>query len=530
MWIFQGVRQSRLFVPLVALLITVGFVSRAAPFVNQGGRLLRQWPTEDGYLMLTIARNIGIGKGMSIADGTIPTNGTQPLFNLLEAGGFALVGGDKQAGVAISLLLQLLISLVAALFVFLLARHALRDRTHNWEMAALATSLWYSSSIVIPHTMNCLETGLYVALILISVYVWYRDETGLQRSHFSWSVLKIGGLLGLTFWTRNDAVFLIAAITGWHTLLGLTEPKKQLRRRVTESFVIGITTLVIASPWLIYNKVNFGSIMPISGTAQSANASFGSNAAEIPSTLFEYTTIVLPIPSGIEKTWSVLVGTLLIFLVYVAIMTFAAFRMSRNERVLLYVVSTWAGILVVYYGLLFGAGHFVGRYLFPISPFMAIFTAAVIVAGLLRLGESVAMRRVLPLGVLSLLVLTIALNVRLYRLGSTHMHFQIVKWVEQNVAEDTWVGAVQTGTLGFFHDRTINLDGKVNPDALAARLEGRIPHYVVNQEFDDNGGQIEYLVDWVGIASWVNKKPLDTHFDLILEDPKNNLAVLQRKS
>lgn len=530
MWIFQRVCQSWCFGSLIVLLITIGFVSRAAPLANQEERLLRQWPTEDGYLMLTIARNIGTGKGMSTADGTIPTNGTQPLFNFLEAIGFVLVNGDKQAGVAISLLLQLLISLVAAFFMFLLARHVLRDRTYHWEIAVLATGLWYSSSIVIPHTMNCLETGFYVVLILLSVYVWYRDETGLQRNYFSWSVLKIGGLLGLTFWVRNDAVFLIAAITGWHTLLGLTESKEQLRRRVAESFVIGVTTLIIASPWLIYNTVNFGSIMPISGISESVNVPFGNNAAKVPATLFEYATIVLPIPSEIEKSWAVLVSTLLIFLVYVAIMIVTAFHMSRNERVFLFVISTWAGMLVGYYGFLFGASHFISRYLFPLSPFMAIFTVTVIVTGLLHLGRSVAMRRVLPLGVVSLLMLIIALNSRLYQLGSTHMHFQVVEWVKQNVAKDTWVGAVQTGTLGFFHDRTINLDGKVNPDALTARLEKRVPHYVVNQVFDDNDGQIEYLVDWVGIASWTNKKPLDTHFDLILKDPKSNLAVLRRKS
>ena len=41
--------------------------------------MLRQWPTEDGYLMLTIARNMALGNGMSTADGELPTNGTQPL-------------------------------------------------------------------------------------------------------------------------------------------------------------------------------------------------------------------------------------------------------------------------------------------------------------------------------------------------------------------------------------------------------------------------------------------------------------------
>src|SRR5262249_10342240 len=73
----------------VAGMVAVGLVSRVVPLLNSGGRLLRQFPSEDGYLMLTIARNIALGHGMSVANGTIPTNGTQPLATLLWALCFA---------------------------------------------------------------------------------------------------------------------------------------------------------------------------------------------------------------------------------------------------------------------------------------------------------------------------------------------------------------------------------------------------------------------------------------------------------
>ena len=92
--------------PLLALcssLIAVGFVARVLPLFDFGGRLLQQFPTEDGYLMLTIGRNVALGHGMSTADGTIPTNGTQPLFNLIEALCFWLVGADRRGGVGLRL-------------------------------------------------------------------------------------------------------------------------------------------------------------------------------------------------------------------------------------------------------------------------------------------------------------------------------------------------------------------------------------------------------------------------------------------
>ncbi|MBV8229307.1 MAG: hypothetical protein JO329_04910, partial [Planctomycetaceae bacterium] len=39
---------------VTAALVVVGLASRIAPLLNLGGRLLRQFASEDGYLMMTI--------------------------------------------------------------------------------------------------------------------------------------------------------------------------------------------------------------------------------------------------------------------------------------------------------------------------------------------------------------------------------------------------------------------------------------------------------------------------------------------
>jgi hypothetical protein len=118
-------------------------------------------------------------------------------------------------------------------------------------------------------------------------------------------------------------------------------------------------------------------------------------------------------------------------------------------------------------------------------------------------------------------MLALGLNLRLYLLGSEHEHFQVVEWVEANVPKETWVGAIQTGTLGFFHERTINLDGKVNPEALQARKEERIPEYVLERD-------VQFLVDWQAIARWMDLPDFAENFELIVNDPDRNLAVLKR--
>jgi hypothetical protein len=96
--------------------------------------------------------------------------------------------------------------------------------------------------------------------------------------------------------------------------------------------------------------------------------------------------------------------------------------------------------------------------------------------------------------------------------------------LEASVPADTWVGAFQSGTIGFFHDRTINLDGKVNPEALAATTSHRLNEYVLESP-------IEYLVDWASLLEpWLERDPrIQRHFETLVLDREHNLGVLRRR-
>jgi hypothetical protein len=121
---------------------------------------------------------------------------------------------------------------------------------------------------------------------------------------------------------------------------------------------------------------------------------------------------------------------------------------------------------------------------------------------------------------------------RLYSRSAEHDHGAVVEWVSDHLTPDTWVGAPQSGTLGYFHDRTINLDGKVNPFALQARRDNRLFRYIV----DDT--PIEYMADWSGLARWVDHPEtvqeerendlLSRHFAVIVREPERNIVVLRR--
>jgi hypothetical protein len=151
-----------------------------------------------------------------------------------------------------------------------------------------------------------------------------------------------------------------------------------------------------------------------------------------------------------------------------------------------------------------------------------LFWALLLFHALHRIRPSRAGRGIAFLAFFLIALLVCGLNIRAYIKGADHMHWQVVKWVQQNVAEEIWVGAIQTGTLGFYHDRTVNFDGKVNPEACRARIEGRLPQYVVNTE-------VRYLADWIGIREWMKHPEISAHFDVIVADREKNICVMRRK-
>lgn len=505
-----------------ALLVGLGVVSRLAPLADAGGRLLRQFPSEDGYLMLTMARNIALGHGMSIAGGTIPTNGTQPLATYLYAAGFWVVGGDREAGVAVAHVIQLVVGAAAAFLLYRLGRRVFGATPVGDGLAAFTAALWFAAPLTLRHSMNHLETGLYaLCVVAVALAVTAPSLLELRRPALGrWAA--IGALLGVSFWARNDAVLLCGAVGIAHLAGALPGPAMRLRERFGELVAAGAATAAVAAPWLASNWLRFGSIMPVSGHAESMHVDFAHNLWRVPVKLFEHLVLVLPFPAALEQVGLVIAATAALLVVVAGAVAVATRDAGPVVRGLVVVGGLYTFALATFYGLTFGAGHFMSRYLFPASPLLALVLVGGAVAFLQRAPEP-ARRGLATAAVGAACLLALGLDVRAYVQGTRHDHFQVVQWVEENVPEDVWVGAIQTGTLGFFHDRTINLDGKVNPAALEARSEHRIPAYVVESP-------IQYLVDWSGIAGWIEKPPLDEEFELLLVDEQRNLAVLARRN
>ncbi|WP_028887148.1 glycosyltransferase family 39 protein [Teredinibacter turnerae] len=517
-------------------LFLIGFISRVLPLFLGESRIFEQFPTEDGYLMLTIARYLALGFGMSTADGTLITNGTQPFVTFIWSLGYLLTGGSKLGGVIFAHIIQVLVSIAFAWVIYKVAKKIFHR--HSPIYALGLSAVLFTSPQLLPHSMNFLETGFYVFIIACVIYVFYETE---EEAATPWSIQKsllVGVLLGLMFWVRIDSVFIIFAACITYLYRGSDLGISHIKQRFIRVLIFGATSVIIASPWLIYNYIYFGSIMPISGQAQNARM-LAQNAPVVPSTLLEYLLVFIPIPSSLQEKMPVILFSTIAMLAATAIAVKAFFKVEKPQKSLILMGLTTVVCFTIYYGIFFGAKHFVGRYFAATAPFLALFSLGVVIFLLHTIAER--SQALLKTGVAAFAVVIFAieagLNYRIFQTGVPHAHIQVVNWVESHVPEDTWVAAVQTGTLGYFHDKTYNLDGKVNAEALKAKHgEAYCPEDNVASEANQNclmyyivQSDIQYLADWSGLAGWAELPPLLDYFTLEVSDPKENLTVFKRK-
>ena len=506
---------------LVALAFGAGY--RLIPLFGSDRTLASFFITEDGYLLLTVARNIAIGNGMSVSDGTIPTNGVQPLITFIFTIPYLLTGGDKLASLVGVTLIQAVIAVLGTIAVHRFARRALAPQTDMAVWSLLVTAIWFTGPLLMRHSMNGLETGLYTLMVIVTL-LYFGQVLARGGRYTGRDQLILGLLCGLVFLARIDGAFLVTALFLVRFIQIQLSRQANFAGAVIEALPPGILSLVVAAPWLIYNYTLFGSIMPISGTAQSRAAEFGSNLGLGPVKLFETMLPMLPVPGSLETATALAVILLAFVLAVVAWFLIAITRRGDYFRPVLYAYALYALAIAAYYSLYFGAPWFLARYFAPLAPFLILAAVSVVY----DLSSLVGRARETVLGLAGMTALALCLGLLVwFALPGVRAqgHFQVVDWVTENVPQDAWLGAVQTGTVGYWHDRTINLDGKVNPEALRVLIEtGSVLDYVVDSE-------ITYLADWAGIAGWAetpNSRFAKT-FEVLVEDQDRDLAALRRR-
>ena len=427
----------------IAALIAIGAAARLAPLFDQNGRLLAQFPTEAAYLGLTAARNLALGHGLNVSDGTVPASGVQPLATFLWSACFWIVGGAKKTGVLLVLVAELAIGVASAFGLWQLAQRALAGTRQVGLAAPLAAAVWWASPVAIPHAMNGLETGLYAGLVIAVALAF--TAPGTEGAWSQTRQLRFGLALGLAFLACSDAVFLSLGACLLHLARPLEGRRRAPLHRATEALLFAAVAAAVAAPWLAFEHLRFGSFAPFAGLAPSG----GHDLARVPTAFVELALLLAPIPSWIQDSPPAVAAAWLLCGEGFAAALGAWRRADPTRRALIGLAIFFTLALAGLHGLSLRAGDGMVRCLYPASPFLAIAWGWALVA-LLALARTRAQRWLAHAALFVAVALALAGDARLYASGAARPQFQAVRWVDAEVPDDAWIGAGQIGALGFY--------------------------------------------------------------------------------
>jgi hypothetical protein len=454
--------------PSAAALVLLHFAAR--------DDLARTLPIEDGFYALSVSHNVAAGDGITI--GGIDTNGFQPLWVALNVPLYWIAGGDRYGGLRLSQWLGTLLWLAFVVLVALLARRTAQRHGLRGDMAAVLAAVVAAGSVTVLRIHhNGLETGLLLVLLAVTVLVL--DD---ERPWTAARIAGVGVLLGLLVWTRIDAALFaiaLAVVAAWR------------QPRVLAACALGALLIV---PWLAWNLHVDGTIVPTSGSAQTGAPEPGRNADAALRALGAWALPPVFRPSLHPESVPIseLVAVCGLVLVGLAWWSLRRARPATPAGPGTRALALYFAGLALWYTLAFESWWFLDRYLAP-GVLLALPVLAAAGERVLPARAAWAVAGVTLLANVPLLAVLVAAPEeppawasRGSNLG-THLNLNYdpqFTWTRTNVLPHCKMAAFESGTLGHFRPNAINLDGKVNPDALEARRAHRSDDYVRREGVD----------------------------------------------
>jgi len=471
---------------------------------------------EDSFYAFSCAKHLAMGNGFTV-DGIHPTNGVQPLIVMLYAPFFSITS-DRFVALKLSFILAAILDCLSALLLALLVRKLESARTLKTNAPLIAAGLWIFMAGVFIHTINGLETGLYSFLLLLSAYIYAKIKE--SRSVLQW--IGFGCILGFLVLARIDAAFFVAAYC-------LYEVWKRKSFGIRNALLIGLPAVLVSSPWWYYNYTTFGSLMPISGQAESLSHFLGVNLHRAGVTIADILATVIFLP---YYGFTELPFRSAFFILWIIGVPLAFYLVFRNSRAFSYLkgmelnalmpITLGALALVIYYTFFFAAPHFIPRYFQPLRILWIILFAL----ALPRIIQSFREKRQNNKRKILLFPSIIVVLALLFN-GGEYLYAYLTKDVSELYLAGVWarehapqlVGMNQSGTSGFVADNVINLDGKVNADALHALKNNTMGAYLKN-------ANIAYIADWPEFSIRLAKEAQKEGVTFVLSDSLKNGKIL----
>ncbi len=476
---------------VLRFLVLFTIVTRLALAFRPETQLTQRLYQEDAFYTLNCAYHLAHGHGFSI-DGIHPTNGVQPLLVVLDAACFAIAGEDKWLAIRLSFIWVALFESCCVLLIYKILTRG-RDGQMPWYLnpGMIGAFLWTFVLSNLIYNAIGLETGMYAMMILWVLYRYApmqaNDRAGTPTGLFE--LIRFGSILGLLILCRIDGVFLAIALVSYPLL---SNNEKRLNRTGVEIGIWIGTSVLVSAPWWVYNYTVFGSLMPISGQAESIGMSLTDNLI---SSITTIVNIILTIVYLYKETIP-----LPIILLFDGIVLWTFVRMLRRHRVLTYLrqqpeililrpLFMACIIFVIYYTFFFNAHHFMSRYFQPLRVLAIVFWSLTIPylikeRSLLKQRSAKVLAGLL---IVSAVIFNGAHYIYNYTISIVNPLYVSGKWAQLH--PDYKIGMTSSGIAEFIAGNVINLDGKVNYEALKARQSDSLGVYVVRNN-------ISVLIDW----------------------------------
>ena len=444
--------------------IAVGFCLLAT--VSILGFCLGRLTFDDPFVTYRYARNVSQGYGLVYNVGERVLSTTAPLYALLLAVG-ALFTDNLPA---LSNALSIVAIFVGGWFLYLLCQRLGQAR------AGVAAALFFATSPLLWLSLG-FETGFYLALVIAAFYFYSTSRLTVTAA-----------LLGLALLMRGDGI-IPALVLGLHYAV--------TQRRIPWSALA--VYVVVAAPLLLYLTLAYGSPLPVTLAAKSAQAKLG--------------------VTGFYAHTSFLQGALILGQAYV----------EQSRLYLLFIPCALAGLavlfkrqkpcglIVLWAALYFGGYLLLGVapyhwYYVPLIPAFAVLTACGLTAAIRRismwrgLSEQRSTAATIVLLVL-LLVPQFVSNARIcqallhpgsmspeaktYKVlpeAKVEVYRQVGEWLKAHTPEDAVVGVTEVGVIGYYAGRTmVDFLGLLRPEVAQALRSGNVnwallhyqPDYVV---------------------------------------------------
>ena len=419
-------------------------------------QLVTELPDDAGYF-LTIGERLAAGDGLTF-DGLHRTNGVQPLWQLMVAGFCKLTPNDPVVRLRGILVLQAGLLLLATLAIYDVLRTTRSPSSALLGVLAMQALIW-------PRAINGMETAVFVCCLAMLV------RTAVSEPPEAWRparAVAVGIWLGLTFLARLDSAFLVFAVGCWLLICAVRRPAAR-----PAALMAVLAAAMLALPYLLYNKLGFGSIMPVSGALKSS-----------------------PVAEwwAVPEHWGWLgrVAQAAVLLSVACCVAWLAWPGWRRDRWLSALAFLSIGVLGHTAHTLLYMRWAVFTWHFILYVFLLALAVPVLIGGLSEKPGRASLATILAMLLLALAVRQHLGWVRRAGRVDESWHAAACRagyWASVRTAPDARLAMKDAGWFGYFSRRkVINLDGLVNAMELQSVLrDGRLAEYLT-------ANQVDYLV------------------------------------